>query len=331
MAGLYAITGAAGYLGTRMARYLLEADPENRVVGFDVRPARVVDPRFEFHTLDVRDRRLGDLLAGRDVRSLLHFAFVLDPFYDEAEMHDIDVRGTRNALEAALVAGVPHVVATSSTTAYGALEDNPVPLTESSPPRARPSFAYAHDKRLMDEMLGEFARAHPEVALCTIRPCIVLGPTVANYIATTMLRQPVVSLLDGADPPFQFIHEDDLARLVALCLERKVAGVFNAVGTGTLPASELAAMQGKRALRMPFRLAYGITWGVHRARLLPFALPPGILDFFRFPWVASGDKATRELGFTAEHSSRQCFEIVMSRKAQILAAFEQQIRERGKR
>src|SRR5262249_4789074 len=173
---------------------------------------------------------------GREVRSLLHFAFVLDPFYDEAEMHDIDVRGTRNALEAALVAGIPHVVATSSTTAYGALADNPVPLTESSPPRARPGFSYAHDKRVMDEMLGEFARAHPEIALCTIRPCIVLGPTVANYIATTMLRQPVVSLLDGADPPFQFIHEDDLARLVALCLERKVAGVFNAVGTGTAPA-----------------------------------------------------------------------------------------------
>src|SRR5215813_9432252 len=121
---LYAITGAAGYLGTRMTRHLLDADPENRVIGFDVKPSGVADPRFELHTVDVRDRRLGDLLAGRDVRSLLHFAFVVDPFYDEAEMHDIDVRGTRNVLEAALVAGVPHVVATSSTSAYGALPDN---------------------------------------------------------------------------------------------------------------------------------------------------------------------------------------------------------------
>jgi len=327
----FAITGAAGYLGTRMTRHLLDADPENRVIGVDVRPGRIDDPRFELHTLDVRDRRLGDLLAGKDVRSLLHFAFVLDPFYDEDEMHDIDVRGTRMVLEAALVAGVSHVIATSSTTAYGALPDNPIPLTESSPPRARPSFAYAHHKRLMDEMLGDFARAHPEIALCTIRPCIVLGPNVANYIATTLLRQPVVSLLDGADPPFQFVHEDDVVSLIALCLERRAAGVFNAVGDGLMPASQLAARQGKRALFVPYKLAYGATWAIHRARLLPFALPPGILDFFRYPWVASGDKAKLELGFAPRHSTEECFDIVVGRKAEIVAAFEEQIRARGKR
>src|SRR6266702_1832612 len=144
----YAITGASGYIGTRMTRHLLDADPENRVLGFDVREPRIADPRLAFQTLDVRDRRLGAALAAQPIRSLLHFAFVLDPLYDEREMHDIDVNGTRNVLEAALAAGVPHVLATSSTTAYGALPDNPVPLTEEDPPRATPDFVYAHDKRL---------------------------------------------------------------------------------------------------------------------------------------------------------------------------------------
>src|SRR5262249_30714219 len=42
----YAITGSSGYIGTRTTRRLLDADPENRVIGFDVRPPRVADPRL---------------------------------------------------------------------------------------------------------------------------------------------------------------------------------------------------------------------------------------------------------------------------------------------
>src|SRR5262249_33975557 len=104
----YAITGASGYIGTRMTRYLLDADPENRVLGLDARPPRVTDPRLSFHTLDVRDKRMAALLAAQPVKALLHFAFVLEPMYDEREMRDIDVNGTRNVLEAALAAKAAH-------------------------------------------------------------------------------------------------------------------------------------------------------------------------------------------------------------------------------
>src|SRR5688572_20139836 len=182
----YAVTGSSGYIGTRTIRWLLEADPENRVIGFDVRPPRAGDPRLEHHALDVRDPRLGALLEGRGVSALLHFAFIVDPLYDEKEMTDIDVRGTRNVLDAVAAARIPYLLATSSTTSYGALPDNPVPLREEHPTRAPREFVYAHDKKLMDEMLRDFAAVHPEVGVCIVRPCIVLGPTVSNYIAANM-------------------------------------------------------------------------------------------------------------------------------------------------
>jgi UDP-glucose 4-epimerase len=226
---------------------------------------------------------------------------------------------------------VTHIVATSSTTAYGAHPDNPVPLTESDPPRAGQAFVYAYDKRLMDELLSEFARAYPAIAVCTIRPCIVLGPTVANYIAASMLQQPVTALLDGSDPPYQFIHEDDLVTLLGIVVARRAAGVYNAVGTGTLTVRELATLQKKRAIYVPYKLARGVVWAIQRTRLLPYSMPPGILDFFRFPWVASGAKAERELGFTAAHSSRECFEIICARKKEVLDAFARQIHAREKR
>ena len=48
-------------------------------------------------------------------------------------MYDIDVNGTQNVLEAASAAGVEHLLVASSTTAYGAFPDNPVPLTGGAP------------------------------------------------------------------------------------------------------------------------------------------------------------------------------------------------------
>jgi UDP-glucose 4-epimerase len=327
----YAITGSSGYVGTRMTRWLLEQDPTARIIGFDIRPPRVTSARLEFHHLDVRDPRLGELLDGRGVVSLLHFAFVLDPLYDEQEMHDIDLGGTRNVLAAVTRAKIPHLLATSSTTAYGALPDNPRRLVESDSPRAARDFSYAHDKRLMDDLLRDFARQHPDVGVCVLRPCIVLGPNVANYIAYNLLALPVTALLDGEDPELQFIHEDDLVRLVALCVERRSAGIYNAVGEGTLTSTEIARMAGKRALKLPHRVVWGAVWAVNKVRILDFSMPPGVLAFFRNSWVASGEKAQQELGFVPAYSSRQCFEILVGRKDEVIASFKERIKARGKR
>ena len=324
----YAITGSSGYLGTRMTARLLAADPENRVLGFDLQPPRQAPARLEFHRLDVRDPALAPALRGREVRALLHFAFVLDPIYDEDEMSDIDLGGTRNVLAAAHAAGVPYLLATSSTTAYGARPDNPVPLGEDAPLRAAPGFRYADDKRRMDALLAEFAAAHPELRIGTVRPCIVLGPNVANYIALLLLTLPVAALLDGANPPLQFVHEDDLVELLSRCLAAQAVGAYNAVGAGTIDLRGAAALQDKRALALPYAAAWGVAWAIHKLRLTPFALPPGVLDFFRYPWVASGDKAERELGFRPRYSSRECFALVVSRRAAVVAAFRERLRAR---
>jgi UDP-glucose 4-epimerase len=327
----YAITGSSGYVGTRMTRWLLEREPDAKVIGFDVRPPHVQSDRLEFHALDVRDKALSDVLKGRGVKSLLHFAFVLDPMYDEQEMRDIDLGGTANVLAAVERAKIPHLLATSSTTAYGALSDNPVPLLEESPTRATEDFNYAHDKRLMDEMLRRFAKEHPETKVCIVRPCIVLGPTVANYIAASMLSQPVTALLDGADPQLQFIHEDDLVRLISTCVSMQANGVFNAVGSGTVTTREAARMQGKRAVKLPFKAVRAAVWGVQKLKLLDYNMPPGILEFFRWSWIASGDKARRELGFAPEHTSEACFQLIVARRHEVLKNFKERMRPRAKR
>ena len=77
---------------------------------------------------------------------------MLNPIRDEQTMYDIDVNGTQNVLDAASAAGVPHLLVASSTTAYGAWPDNPVPLTEDDPVRGMPNYEYARDKTEIDRI-----------------------------------------------------------------------------------------------------------------------------------------------------------------------------------
>ena len=75
-------------------------------------------------------------------------------------MYDVDVNGTHNVLEAAAAAGTGQVLVTSST-AYGAFPDNPVPLTEDDPVRGVAGFSYARDKTESDRSASS-GRAHPD-------------------------------------------------------------------------------------------------------------------------------------------------------------------------
>jgi nucleoside-diphosphate-sugar epimerase len=182
----------------------------------------------------------------------------------------------------------------------------------------------------MDGLLQEFQAAHPDIKVCTIRPCIVLGPNVANYITTLMLTLPFSALLDGADPPLQFIHEDDLTRLVSLCLAGEAQGVFNAVGAGTMSLRAIGDAQRKRSVALPARPVYGLAWAAWKLRLTDYALPPGVLDFFRYPWIASGARAASRLGFAPTYDTRECLAIILGRKDAMVQSFRERIRARGK-
>ncbi|MBU0972264.1 MAG: NAD-dependent epimerase/dehydratase family protein [Proteobacteria bacterium] len=56
----------------------------------------------------------------------------------------------------------------------------------------------------------------------------VAGPDLNNPLSTH-LKKPWV-MLPKKTSPFQFVHEDDLVRVMVLCLEKKLAEIFNVKG-----------------------------------------------------------------------------------------------------
>lgn len=302
----YVITGGSGYIGSRLVGRLSDRDDTERIVICDVRPPRSYRPKAEYQELDVRDAaRARDILERERPDALVHLAFILNPMRDERAMYDIDVNGTHNVLEAASAAGVEHVLVTSSTTAYGAFPDNPVPLTEEHPVRGVSDFEYARDKTECDRLCQLWALRHPERTMTIVRPCIVFGPNVDNYIVRFWTDQPFMTDVGSADNPMQFVHEDDLVDALTGLLTGGHGGIYNVTGDGTLTNRETAELIGLKVRRMPLAVAWRLgaaLWRIGRSET-----PPGNLHFVLHPWVASNEKVKRTLGWEPRYTSREAF------------------------
>jgi UDP-glucose 4-epimerase len=314
----YLITGGSGYIGSRLVHHLAQREDTERIVVADVRPPRAYRPKTGFERLDVRDAEAARALLER-VRpdALMHLAFILNPIHDEHLMYDIDVNGTSNVLEAASAAQVGQVLVTSSTSAYGAFADNPVPLTEDHPVRGVADFSYARDKTESDRICQLWAARHPDRVMTIVRPCIVFGPNVDNYLVRFWTNQPFQADFGSLDTPVQFVHEDDLVAAITRLLEGRHAGAFNITGDGLMTYRECAEIIGVRIRRLPLRVARalaGATWALRVSEA-----PPGQIHFARFPWVASNEKLKRTLDWAPAYTSRQAFEATMRAKGKLPA------------
>ncbi len=296
------ITGAAGYFGRNIIARLEENDDVEHVLGVSRRPWRHDYQKLTYRRLDVRSDALPGLFASHAVDTVIHLAFLLNPIHDEQEMHDVNVNGTKNVLAAASEADVKKLVMSSSTTVYGAQPDNPSRLTEKAPQRGRDSrYYYPRDKARLEEHCEEWKQAHPGVIVTVLRPCLVMGPTVDQFYSR-LLNWRMLPLVSGANPEMQFVHEDDVARAFEHFTVEDVGGVFNIVGDGTMHWRDIIEMAGVRPVSIPRAIlspVMSLAWRLHLTEI-----PPGILDFIQYPWVAAGDKA-KKAGFTPQYSTRE--------------------------
>ncbi|MEA2367655.1 MAG: UDP-glucose 4-epimerase [Thermoleophilaceae bacterium] len=306
----YVITGGSGYIGSRLIERLVEREDTERVVIADIRPPRSFRPKVEFSKLDVRDAAgVRALLERERPDAVVHLAFVLNPMHDENTMYDIDVGGTHNVLEAASASGVGQMLVTSSATAYGAFPDNPVPIDEDWPVRGVPDFEYARDKTESDRLCQLWALKHPDRVMTIVRPCIVFGPNVDNYIVRAWTKQPFFAEIGGSDTPVQFVHEDDVVEALIRLLEGRHAGAFNLAGDGTMTWGEAADLIGTPRRKAPKRLFWrfaNLMW-----KLRASESPAGNLHFIVHPWVVSTDRLKQATGWAPAHTSRDTFEITM--------------------
>ncbi|MXO69370.1 UDP-glucose 4-epimerase GalE [Altererythrobacter marinus] len=156
------VTGGAGYIGSHAVLALLDAGWPVAVVddlstGFRF----AVPPTVPFYRGDVGDEALlARIFAEQGTGAIMHFAgsvVVPDSVADPLGYYDNNTVKSRALIAAAVRAGVPHVIFSSTAATYGTPGGGPI--TEDTP--QQPINPYGWSKLMTERMLADAAAAHP--------------------------------------------------------------------------------------------------------------------------------------------------------------------------
>ena len=305
------VTGASGFIATHIVRELLEKGYDVRAsVRSETRKEEIEqlfpDAEIEFAFLDLgKDDGWSDAMAGCDV--LMHTAspFPLGEPKDPEELIRPAVDGTLRAMRAAKAAGITRVILTSSCAAIykDASKPKEAPSTEENWTSVEdPSVgAYEAAKTLAEKAAWDFVSENPEIALTTINPGGVFGPSMdARYGSSLEIVEQLMTGKVPVAPPINLVLVDvrDVAMMHVAAIEiEETKGERFAGASNTLRFVDIGKVlkTWDASLKAPTRELPN--WLVRiLGRFLPDLKP--ILANLGRNLAVSGSKAERVFGFT---------------------------------
>lgn len=309
------VTGGTGFLGSRIARALLDRGERVRLLH---RPGRA--PALEAAVPEESTARAepveGDLRdaaslerAVRGSRAVVHAAARVSRSGRREEFDAVNVDGLARLLAASRAAGV-RLVYTSSFFALGPSLDGQ-PLSERSLDVAAPELdAYQASKRRAALLARDAAREGGDVVTLHAGTLVGPGPLTEGNFVTAMVRDHlagrIVPLPDGGRHLWSFVHVDDVAACHVTSLDRPEAHGDYVVGGDNATLRELFARVADWTGRPPPRLSvpHAITWLAGAAEELLHALfgrPPtkltrGAARLLRHDWPLDSTRAREGLG-----------------------------------
>ena len=249
------VTGGGGYLGSQLVARLAALPDGQRpeiIVSHDLREPTQRLPHVQYAAFDIRSPELAATIVQHRINVVVHLAAIMPSGKAQTRdfEYDVDVNGTRNLLQACVQHGVQRIVVSSSGAAYGYHADNAPWLTEDMPVRGNEIFAYSHHKRLVEEMLADYRKNHPELEQVVLRIGTILGATVHNQI-TDMFEKPRLLAIRGSDSPFVFIWDQDVVGIILRAIGDGPAGIYNVAGDGALTIDQIAHKLGKETRPLP--------------------------------------------------------------------------------
>ncbi|MFC1853071.1 NAD-dependent epimerase/dehydratase family protein [candidate division CSSED10-310 bacterium] len=306
------VTGAAGYIGTVFLRYVCQESWVGEIIGLDkVKPTKPIKG-VTYRQCDITTTQWTEIIVSEKPDILVHLAFIVNPIRDVSLMRTINVLGTRRTFEAAKQGGVSHILVASSATAYGAWPDNPIPLTEEHPIRPHPTFQYGREKGELESYYQQFAEDNDTIGVAVIRPVIVYGPGVDNYLSRFIFAFPIVPLVERGQTPLQLVHEDDVARIMVRIVALQKQGVFNIGAEDYLTLAEICRLADRKTMPLPKFLLNLMMKMMWQFNMPAMETPETILDYIIYPWVVSVEKVKKELNFSFQYSSQEALQAMLA-------------------
>ena len=242
----YLVTGGAGFIGSHIARALLQQGADVRILDnfSSGRRENLAGLDVDLIEGDLRDAsRVTEAVRGVDV--IFHeaaFVSVPESMEKPQECFDVNVTGTSILFEAARRSGVKRVVIASSAAVYG--DSTAMPLVEDTP--LKQLSPYATSKRI-DEMYAELFTNQFGLEVAALRYFNVYGPreqhkgsmaSVAFHLNNQVKQGDNPKLFEGCDgfpdggQMRDFIYVDDVCKVNLWFWQNpQHSGIFNC-GTG---------------------------------------------------------------------------------------------------
>jgi len=238
------LTGAAGGIGSTLGYYLFKKGYELTLVdnlrnGYEENLLIDGNPFGVFYNQDICDIKITDKLFD-NYDCIIHLAAITALPDCESNVRDtinVNVIGTTNIMECARKWNVPHVIFASTSAIY---ENNKEKIfTENL--EVNPRLWYSLSKKMAEEVCKSY-RINYSMNITTLRFFNVFGPRqdihrknppLLNYLVREIKqgKQPV--LHSTGEQARDYIHVDDVVKLIDLCLGKKPDDTFN-VCTGSL-------------------------------------------------------------------------------------------------
>ncbi|KGI66459.1 NAD-dependent epimerase/dehydratase family protein [Mycolicibacterium rufum] len=310
------ITGASGNVGAGVLRELARQEPDAELIGVCRRPPThgTLYQAVQWCPVDLSapDAAARLTAAMRDVDVVVHLALAVQPVDDEDYLYRANVVGTQAVLTAMAATGVHHLVYASSLGIYAPSgSTTPVPETWSTTGQA--TSTYSRHKVIVEGLLDEFERTHPDAIVARFRPTVVvqrhaafeiralyLGPLIPRAVLEVLRRRklPVLPLPDGL--ALQFVHADDVGDAVVRLIRRRARGSFN-IAADPLHVAALAGLVGARPVRVDPGWMRSAVVALHRLRVV--AVTPGWYDVATRSPVMDTAKARDDLGWQPVRTS----------------------------
>jgi dTDP-glucose 4,6-dehydratase len=235
------ITGGAGFIGSNLIHYLLEVEPNIRIINFDALTyagnlANLADlsdhPRYQFVRGDVADREQVWAAMRLGVTDIIHLAaesHVDRSIQDAAPFVRTNVLGTQVLLEAARAFSIRKFVHVSTDEVYGSLGPTGA-FSECSP--LQPNSPYAASKAGADLLVRAYHHTYKLPAVIT-RCSNNYGPyqfpeKIIPLFITNLLRDEPVPIYGDGLQVRDWIHVRDHCRGLYLAWQRgRVGEVYN--------------------------------------------------------------------------------------------------------
>jgi dihydroflavonol-4-reductase len=302
------VTGAAGFLGSHVARQLVARGEEVRVL---LRPSSqnraIADLPLEYVTGDLRDAASLDR-ALKNVKRVFHVAADYRLWAKHSkDIYDSNVGGTKNILAAAKRAGVEQFIYTSTVATIAV--DRPVRPNEATDSKLEEMVGHYKRSKWMAEQEALKA-AKEELPVIVAMPTTPVGPWDWKPTPTGKI---IVDFLNGSMPGYvetglNFVGVEECAAGHLLVAEKGKVGERYLLGGENLTLKQLldtlARITGLRApsLKIPHGVALGAAYAsTIFSRLIGKA--PGItiegVKIAQHMMFVDCSRAQKELGFKA--------------------------------